>query len=79
MFIPVGFSTMLLTIGLPVYLSQLEPASFNQTPYYQLYQFSEHGLLLVIFVFNLSIFYFKNPAMRINIFRELKDFCKDIF
>jgi hypothetical protein len=71
--IAVGFSALALSIAVPVYISTLEPASFNKSPNFELYHFTDHGFIASIYVCIIAIFYPRNVVMRQTIFREMKD------
>jgi hypothetical protein len=56
------------------FLSQMDPKLLNQCPYYQLYHFSEHGLIFFS-MFSITLaYYLKNTGMRKAVFREIRDF-----
>jgi hypothetical protein len=71
----IGFALVLIavSIAVPAYLSNLDPRLINQAPNYQLFHFSDHGLILVsMFSFTL-FFYVKNGTMRKTVLREIRD------
>ncbi len=71
--ITLGFFNIPLSVTIPTYLSFLEPASFNEGPNYQLFQFSGHSFILVVFVSSAVIDYYRNSVMRVTVLRELED------
>lgn len=68
-----GFFTLLVSVTIPAYLSTLDPTSFNISPNYQLYHFSNHGFILLTYAVCTFIYYSGNEALRQVVFREIKD------
>jgi hypothetical protein len=65
------FLMLLPTIAIPYFFNQIDPKQLNQSPNYQLYQFSYHGLILLCF-FSITLrFYLANKGMRTAVSREI--------
>ena len=62
-----------LNIALRAYVNTLEPATFNESPNYQLYLFTDHGFLVINYICIVLIYYSRNSMMRQTIFREMQD------
>jgi hypothetical protein len=75
----VGYTFIMLlpSFIIPFYFNKKEPEQLNHWPYYQLYQFSYHGLVLLTF-FSITLrFYLTNRDMRTALSREICDrLCK---
>ncbi len=67
------FLNITLCIIIPTYLSFLEPASFNESPNYQLLQFSGHGFILIVFACSVVNDYSRNSVMRVTVLSQMKD------
>ena len=73
-----GFLNLFVSVAIPAYLSTLEPASFNQSPIYQLYHFSNHGFMLLTYATSIFIYYYRNLALRQAVLREIRDQLVDL-
>jgi hypothetical protein len=65
------FLVLLPCVVIPYYFNQIDPEKLNQSPNYQLYQLSYHGLTLLA-AFSLTLrFYLTNRDMRTAVAREI--------
>ena len=71
----IAFALILIvpSVTVPLYLSFNDPELLNLSPNYQIYHFSDHGLILISMISRLAIHYVRNQVMRKTIFREIKD------
>ena len=69
----IGISLLILILAVPSHLSTLEPTSFNQSPNFEIYHFSQHGFLLCVTILGVSMFYLRNPKARQSVGRKVVD------
>ena len=68
-----GFVWFVPALAIPAYISSLDPEQFNSSPAAELYQFTEHGLILFGMTNFIAMCYRRNKTMRTTILREMRD------
>ena len=69
------FTFILPALIIPVYLNNLNPEQFNDSPMYQLYHFTDHGMILLVTTSLIIVYYHSNPKMQKTIIAEMRDDC----
>lgn len=67
------FTCFVPSLTIPAYLNNLNPEQLNSSPMYQLYHFTEHGVILLLTTSGIIFYYRRNPKMQKTIMAEMRD------